>query len=95
MFCLLNLKPWINECGGPIQAISIFCPDALVNGIGEVGGFFGEDGLFALGAFVFFKLAIFLYDFGVVHGDKGVFTVFAVEDYPGIIGVAAFEDVGP
>lgn len=47
-----------------------------------MGGFFGEDCFVSFGAFVFFKFAVLFYYPGVVHGDKGVFAVLAIDDAP-------------
>ena len=55
--------------------------------------FFRKDRFLAFGGFVFFILPILLYYPGVVHGDKGVLTVLAVENNLGINRIASFKYV--
>ncbi len=90
-----GLHTGFNEGAAAPQAFAVFDPDAFVNSIAEVSGFFGENGAAAFGAFVFFKLAVFFNHLCVVHADEGVFAVAAIDDDLGEDGVVAFEDVGP
>ena len=75
--------------------MAVLGPYPFINGITEMCCLFWQNGVLALGAFVFLKLSIFIHDLGIVHGDQGELTLSSVDDELRITRVFPFENVHP
>ena len=62
------LPAWGNECTlNEVDQMAVLGPHSFIDSITEVSRLFGQDGVLALGAFVFLELTILINDLGVVH----------------------------
>ncbi len=85
----------IYEDASLTEDVTVLGPDAFVNRITEVCGFFGQDGLVALAALVLLETSVLLDDAGIVHGDERVLAFRAVEPLLGEAFVFLGQDACP